>query len=312
MKLTTSPLDVVPENIRENFGTKRRPRYYPVPPKTIYESPCIDIMRDFDTGSIYAAINSAMRRENRIKSLHCVYFGFMGQPFIFYNGVSDSPHKRIMSLFWIESILYNAKISVPLDRISVTFVSLTNQYLITKERMKATYKMPHKLSLSDDLEDILQNFRKDDFTTIVENQDLFFLPMISLSDSKRAKMKDPSFLNSFFVEDPDVPADEMVSSSSTSKYAHWIGYRVTIPDLNPDQMDRMDGSDPLRLPLTEHIFNQTKKYSIMMHNESHDSLIRGRLYTYPYQHEEEDLLEMNDEELFDYMSWLLPMATTNG
>ena len=303
VKLTTSPLDVVPENIKENFGRKRRPRYYPVPPMTFYDSPFMDIRKDFDTASIFAAINTAMKRFNMIKGLHCFYFGFMGQPFTFYDGISDSPQTKTHRLFWIESILYNAKISVPLDKVSMTFISLTNHYLTTKEKMKAMYKTPFQLSLSDDLEDILNHFRTEDFTAIEENQHLFFLPMISLSDSRKAKEKDPKFIDSFFVEDPDVPPDEMVSSASTSKYAHWIGYRVTIPDLNSDR--RMEGSGPLRLPLTDHIFDQTKKYSIMMHDDIEDSLIQGRLDIYPLQVDEENLLEMNDKELNDHMKDLV-------
>ena len=165
------------------------------------------------------------------------------------------------------------------------------------------YKIPLKLSLSDDLENTLYNYRDDDLNAIVENQELFFLPMISFSDSKKVKAKDENFMKSFFVEDPDVLPEEMVLSASTSKYAHWIGYRVTIPDLNRDC--RMEESSPLRLPVTDHIFDQTRKYSIILHDQSDKSLIQGRLYTIPYQHDEKDLLEMNDEELFDFMSWLV-------
>ena len=65
------------------------------------------------------------------------------------------------------------------------------------------------------------------------------------------------------------------------------------------------GSGLLRLSVTDFIFNQTKKYSIMIHDDLPDSLIPGRLDIYLLQVDEENLLEMNDKELNDHMKDLV-------
>ena len=182
--------------------------------------------------------------------------------------------------------------------VSITLVTLTKHRLTTKEDMKASYKTPGNLSLSDDLENILYHYNNDNIEN--EAQVIFLSTMLSKLELKNTKTKNQSFYETFIFKNPDVSQDKMLASKSTSKFALWNGYRVTIPDV-----DFPDDNSSCMLPTSDYIFNQTKRFSIMMHEDRKGSLIDGRLDIFPIEDDEDDFMKMSDKELDAFMRWFV-------
>ena len=292
IKLTTSAIEIdIPVTLNNPF------------------SPHYEIRKDFDAGLIYAAINNAIRKGTIGKTVHCFYFGYMGQIVLFNDGKSDELKESGFIPHLIEADLYNSKISFGLERVSLTSVTLMKNFLVIKEDMKAIHtnwpKKLNRLCMSDDLENVYHHLEKSQISAL---QEIFLLPMLTLEELKYIDNGDIKFIKTFFHENPDVKPDDMLKSKSKSKYAFWNGFRHTITDVEfPTRQEvRKHVLGPLLLPVSENLYEQSERYSIMSCDKDNKSVIKGRLI---FRNEEivtenSLILQLNSEELDDYMSLL--------
>ena len=81
------------------------------------------------------------------------------------------------------------------------------------------------MSLGDDLEKHLENFRNNDFSSDILIDGIVFMPMLTSKEMKLLKNNDAKLLKSFSQKNPDVPIEQMMKSNSKSKYAFWNGYK---------------------------------------------------------------------------------------
>ena len=235
---------------------------------------------DFDGGTIYANINSAFK--NRIlkfmDTLHCFYFAYLGEAIGVYDEKNAFPaNKRcVLRASEIEKSLLSAKLSFGLEKISITAVTLIKNLVFTKEKMKRisssrSFGWTWEMSLGDDLEKHLENFRNNDFSSDILIDGIVFMPMLTSKEMKLLKNNDAKLLKSFSQKNPDVPIEQMMKSNSKSKYAFWNGYRITISDLDYQTTPKMSPleNELLNLnsfPISEILFDQSY-CDVLVHDE---------------------------------------------
>ena len=209
----------------------------------------------FDRAQIYGTFQSMLTAYDNDQEFHCFYYGLNDFPGINEKFAVQDSHNRNLAL---EEILHTVAIIFKLTSLSLTYVSLRKLFLITKEKMKKVYLNPKdtfkstkviprrqihafgskfKLekkpfeyqfdcSLNDDLEDLLESTRNNDFKP--DSRHIFFTKLLTTSELKRLKSKDDDFSNTFFRPDYDVPIEMMLESNSKSKYDLWSGFRISV------------------------------------------------------------------------------------
>jgi len=123
----------------------------------------------------------------------------------------------------------------------LTMLSMSRLNLITKEKAKEASEGKLKnvegwkyqnVSINDDLEMFLRNLMnsKEIKEELIQG---FFTPKLSKKELKLVEVKNEDHLNTYWDHNnglnPDVDAEEMKKSDSTSKYVHGYFVRRTIP-----------------------------------------------------------------------------------
>ena len=110
----------------------------------------------------------------------------------------------------------------------VSFMNMYRRKLITKEKMEnyCKGKENKKGSINDDLESFYQDIRLG-----TEPDDMaftYYLPKLTKEELKLVGRKDPIYLETFGLTDPDVDEIEMRMSESKSKFVEAVCVRRTL------------------------------------------------------------------------------------
>ena len=214
----------------------------------------------FDRAQIYGTFQSLLTAYDNDQDFYCFYYGLNDIPRIFKKFTVQNSHNRNFSL---EEILHTVAIIFKLTSISITYVSLRKLRLITKEMMKNVYLNPKdpqlwpfniskiiqrkqifalgpkfqlenkpieqyqfECSLNDDLENLLESTRNNDFKP--DSKHIFLTKLLTTSETNRLESKDHDFSNTFYNSDYDVSIERMLESNSKSKYDLWSGFRTSV------------------------------------------------------------------------------------
>ena len=115
-----------------------------------------------------------------------------------------------------------------IEKVMFTQLMMRRWKLITKERMENYCKENEytlKISVNDDLEEFFEDIRLGKAKNY--NVRSYFLPKLTSKGMNLVALKDPNYLKTFGLADPDVKEAEMKASESDSKYVRGECSRVT-------------------------------------------------------------------------------------
>lgn len=218
----------------------------------------------FDKHSIYEIFKNLSLQKFRCgRDFHCFYFGI--------NDILRIPRGFTIRHFQnrnisLEEILHTATIVFDLTGISLTYVSLRKNNLLTKETVKSLYLNPTDSNLwpvnftqinktdqmgeligfafrgiksemssfvldcsfNDDLEELLESVRNNGGKISPDSKHIFFTSLLTQNEMLKLESKDDDFIKSFHNSNYNIPTEMMSRTNSKSRYDFWSGFRTSI------------------------------------------------------------------------------------